>query len=492
MKAEAVKIKAIASVKWSALTEVVSRAVTPITFVILARILTPQDFGIIAIAQIAISFCYLFWDAGLQKALIQTREPLEKAANVVFWINLALGLAIYAVLFATAPLLATFFVSPAACAVLRVLGLQIVIGSLSTVQEGLFLRDFNFKLLFWARLATAALPALVSIPLAYFGYGVWAIVISSLVGIFINLIILWVRSPWRPQFCFDTGIARKMTHFGSWIVVDSLIGWFISQGDAVVVGRFLGIRDLGLYRTSRNIIAVIFALTLNPIYPMLYPAFSALHGDKEAFRSVLHKTNRIIMSLTLPIGAGIMCIATPLVAVVLGEKWRGIETVLSIMSLQMALGWLVGANPEIYRAMGRPDVQTKIALISLPLYLLVYLIAAPFGLTVFVLACLGLTIISVPIHIWMAVRMLNLSYLYLWETGKPMILSTTFMVLTISGIKWLLEIGSFIRPPIVDLFAFSIIGILVYVGSLWLLDKSFVLQTRNMVRKSLAPNGKIA
>ena len=485
MKAEAVKIKAIASVKWSALTEVVSRAVTPITFVILARILTPQDFGIIAIAQIAISFCYLFWDAGLQKALIQTREPLEKAANVVFWINLILGLAIYAILFATAPLLATFFDSPATCAVLRVLGFQIVIGSLSTVQEGLFLRDFNFKLLFWARLATAALPALVSIPLAYFGYGVWAIVASSLAGAFINLIILWVRSPWRPQLCFNTGIARKMASFGYWIVLDSLVGWFISQGDAVVVGRYLGVRDLGLYRTGINIIGVIFALTLNPIHPILYPSFSALHGDKEALRSVLHKTNRIIMSLTLPIGTGIMCISSPLVAVVLGEKWRGVEIVLSIISLQTALGWLVGANPEIYRALGRPDVQTKIALFSLPLYLFVYLMAAPLGLTVFVLACLGLTIVSIPIHVWMAVRMLNLSYLYLWETGKPMILSTTFMVLAISGMKWMLEICNFIRPPIVDLFIFTIIGIVIYMGSLWLLDKSFVLQTRDMVRKSL-------
>ena len=471
--------------KWSVLMEVVSRAVSPLTFVILARILSPRDFGVLAIAQIAISFCYLFWDAGLQKALIQTREPLEKAANVVFWINLTLGLVIYAVLFATAPLLAIFFNSPASCAVLQVLGLQIIIGAFSTVQQGLFLRDLDFKLLFWARLATAAIPALVAIPLAYLGYGVWALVVSSLVGAFINLVILWVRSPWRPQFCFDTGIARKMANFGSWIVLDSFIGWFISQGDAVVVGRYLGVRDLGIYRTGRNIIDILFGLTLNPIYPILYPAFSALHGDKEALRSFLHKTNRIIMALTLPIGTGIMCIASPLVAVVLGEKWRGVEIVLSIMSLQMALGWLVGANPEIYRAIGRPDVQTKIGFICIPLYLLVYIVAAPLGLTAFVFARLGLALIALPIHVWMAVKLLNLSYLYLWETGKPMILSTTFMVLTISGIKWMLEMSHFMRPPIVDLLAFILIGIVIYMGSLWLLDKSFVLQVRNMVRKSL-------
>jgi len=170
----------------------------------------------------------------------------------------------------------------------------------------------------------------------------------------------------------------------------------------------------------------------------------------------------------------------------LGEKWQGIEVVLSIMSLQMALGWLVGANPEIYRAVGRPDVQTKIALINFPLYLLVYLITAPLGLTAFVLARLGLTLFTLPIHVWMAVKILNVSYLYLWETGKPMMLSTTLMVLTITGIKWILEMSHFIRPPIVDLFAFIVIGIVIYMVSLWVLDKSFVLQTKNILKKSLA------
>ena len=475
--------KSIASVKWSVLTEVVSRVISPLTFVVLARILTPQDFGIIAIAQIAISFCYLFWDAGLEKALIQTREPLEKAANVVFWINIALGLILYVILFASAPLLSIFFNTPAAGVVLQVLGLQIIIGSLSTVQRALLLRDLNFKLLFWARLATAAVPALVSIPLAYLGYGVWALVASSLAGAFINLLILWIRSPWRPQFCFDTSIAKKMANFGSWIVLDSLIGWFISQGDAVVVGRFLGIKDLGLYRTGRNIVDIIFGLTLNPISPILYPSFSALQGDKEALRKFLLKANRIIMSLTLPIGTGIMCVASPLVAVVLGDKWQGVDVVISIMGLQSALGWLVGANPEFYRAIGRPDVQTKIGLFSIPLYLIVYFIAAPLGLKAFVFARLGLTLIVLPVHVWMAVKVLDLSYLYLWETGKPMILSTTFMVVTILGINWTMDVTAFIRPAIFDLLAFTMTGIVVYVGSLWILDKSFIVQTKKIVRK---------
>ena len=464
--------------------EIVPRVLSPLTFVILARILAPQDFGVLAIAQVAISFCYLFWDAGLEKALIQTKESLDEAANIVFWINLGLGFLIYGVLFLTAPLLANFFNSPASCDVLKVLGLQIFIGSLSTVQVGLFLRKLDFKKLFWARLANSAIPAFVSIPLAYLGYGVWALVASSLAGALINMIILWLQSPWRPKFSFDMAVAREMGNFGIWVIFDSFIGWFISQGDAVVIGRYLGVKDLGIYRTGRNMIDIVFALTLNPIQPILYPAFSALHRDKAGLQSFLHKTNRILMALSLPIGTGIMCIASPLVAVVLGAKWQGVEVVLSIMGLQMSLGWLIGANPEIYRAMGRPDVQSKIGIITIPLYLIVYFLAAPLGLRAFVLARLGLTLFVLPVHVFMAVKLLDLPYLYLWNSGKPMILSTICMISTIFGTKWILEISSIPRPAIVDLVFFTLLGIIIYMLALWTLDKEFVLQVRDLAKKA--------
>lgn len=484
MKSETIAVKAARSMKWSVLTEVVSRSVTPLTFIALARILAPQDFGVVAVAQIAISFCSLFWDAGLEKALIQTKEPLDKAANVVFWTNIILGLVIYCILFTISPLLSVFFNSPASGPVLQVLGLQIIIGSLSTVQQALFLRDLNFKQLFWAKLATAAIPAVVSIPLAFIGYGVWALVASSLTASMMNLIILWVRSPWRPNYSFDAAIARKMSNFGIWIVIDSFAGWFISQGDALVIGRFLGVGNLGFYRTGRNVIDLLFGITMNPIYPILYPAFSALHADKEALRSFLYKANRIIMSLTFPMGLGLMCIASPLVMVVLGEKWHGTEIVLSVLGLQTALGWLVAANPEIYRAMGRPDVQTKIAFLTIPIYMLVYFMAAPYGLTVFLFARLGLTLVGIPVHVFMAVKILNLSYYYLWEMGKKIMLSAMFMVLTIYGIKLMLEMSHCIRPPIVDLLVFTLSGAVTYLGALYLLDKQFVLQACNMVKKA--------
>jgi PST family polysaccharide transporter len=478
--------KALGAVKWSVLTEVVSRAVTPLTFIVLARILTPHEFGLVAISQIAITFCALFWDAGLEKALIRTREPTERAANVVFWINLVLGLVLYGVVFVSASPLASFFNTPAATLVLQILGLQIIIGSLTTVQNALLRRAFRFKPIFWGRSLAVVIPAVVAIPMALSGYGIWALVVSSLAGSCANLIFLWLSNPWRPSFTFDYVIAKNMSRFGAWIVLDSLVGWFISQGDSLAVGRFLGNQSLGIYRTGRNIVDMLFGLLLNPLLPLLYPAFSDLQEDKKALRALLDEVNRTIMALTLPVGLGTMCIAAPFVVVVLGEKWQGTEVVLAVLGLQSALGWLVASNPEVYRAVGRPDIQTKIGFMTIPLYVVVYFMAAPHGLMAFVYARLGLTIITIPIHVWMAAKVLGLPYNHYWTIGRSVILSTIFMVVVIQGLNWMLVISETDTSALLELVLTMLAGMASYAGALWYLDKNLVLRLRDIARRSIA------
>ena len=174
--------KAVGSLKWSALTEIAARTAQPIIFVVLARLLAPTDFGVLATAMIVISFVQMFWDAGLSKALIQTKEVPENAAHVVFWTNLTLGIIIYTLLFAAAPYIAFFFKSPVTEPVLRVLGIQIIIASLASVQQALFVRDLDFRGLFWIKLLTAFIPALFSIPLALYGYGIWSLVTEPSLG----------------------------------------------------------------------------------------------------------------------------------------------------------------------------------------------------------------------------------------------------------------------------------------------------------------------
>jgi len=198
--------RAIQAFKWSVLGEVASRAVGPLVFIVLARLLVPEDFGVVAAAMVIISFSQVFSDAGLGKALIQRQNRVEESANVVFWINLGIGLVIVAILIAAAPLIAGFFHDERITPVVRVLSLQILLAAFSSVHTALLQKDLNFKQLFWVRLVTTAAPGLASIPLAIHGMGYWALVAGTLVGQVVQSTMFWMLSPWRPQWGLDRGL----------------------------------------------------------------------------------------------------------------------------------------------------------------------------------------------------------------------------------------------------------------------------------------------
>jgi O-antigen/teichoic acid export membrane protein len=471
--------KAAGSVKWSALMELVSRTAQPIIFVALATLLTPADYGIVATASIAITFSQMFWDAGLGKALIQTKESPEDAADVVFWTNVALGLVLYICLFEGASWIAQFFKSPESGPVLRVLAAQIIIASFTSVQQAIFVRDFNFKSLFWIRLATAFSPGLISIPLAFFGYGVWALVAGSLTGQVINLVLLWNRSRWRPRFRYNMEVARRLFPFGFWVVLESVGAWLITWGDNLIVGRYLGVHDLGLYRTGSMLVTVIFGLVLNPVLPILFPAFSRLQDDRSALTSMFHKVNQIIIAIAIPMGLGLLLAGREITGALFSSKWEGLGFVVGVIGLMQGTAWLVGLNAELYRAMGRPDVNTKLMYAQLFYYLPAFYVSSHYGLVAFVWTRFFVALVATPIHIYLCVRMLRVSPSYLWQEGKHFFLAAGFMLLAINSAKGLL---GYAQPhPWIPLIILLSAGAFSYFAIVWIFNRAFLLHTKNIV-----------
>ncbi|MDD5242734.1 MAG: lipopolysaccharide biosynthesis protein [Syntrophorhabdaceae bacterium] len=485
MNTESVTDKATRSVKWSALMEVVSRTASPIILIILARLLTPDDFGVVATAMISISFAQMFWDAGLSKALIQTKEAPEDVAHVVFWTNIFLGVLIYGILFILAPAIALFFNSPASGPVLRVLGFQIVIASFSSVQQALFVRDLAFRNLFWIKLLTAFIPGLCSIPLAIFGYGVWALVAGSLAGQALNCWLLWRRSAWRPKITYNKELARKLFSFGFWVLLESFAAWLIIWGDNLIVGRFLGVHDLGVYQTGWMLVTILFGLTLNPFLPVLYSTFSRLQDDLPALKNTFHKVNRVVMALALPMGVGLLLVGPELADLLFGNKWQGLGFVVSVIGFMMGLGWIVGINAELYRAMGRPDVNTKLMFVAILYYLPAYYVASQFGLKTFVITRLVVALVAIPIHIYLCTRMLGFPSFYLWYAGKNIILATLFMGIIVAILKSSMKIFMPDLQNLLTLPLLIITGIIVYAGSLWLKDRSFIIQIKGQLMRAV-------
>jgi PST family polysaccharide transporter len=420
---------AASAFKWSLLGELASRLIGPVVFLALARLLTPSDFGVVAAAMLVVGFSQAVAEAGLGKALVQRRDRLEDAADAAFWCNLAIASAVALLLVAAAPAIADYFREPRVAAVTRVLALQLPLAALCAIPTALLQRDLSFRELFHVRLLTAGIPALLSVPMAVAGMSYWALVAGALGGQALQAIVLWRRGGWRPRRGFDRRLAAELLHFGKWAMLSGLLAWFYTWMDAVVVARWLGAHDMGLYRIGTSFVTMVFGVLFAPLLPVLYSLFSRVGHDPPAVAGALSRAVAGIALLALPIGALLVLAADAIEATLFGPGWSGLAPIVALMAASQALAWLVGANGEAYRAIGRPNLETRVMAISAGVYLVAYLVAIRYGLLVFVATRALLVVAGIALQLWIARVALGLRMGgWLAAAGKPLLFTAAGFV----------------------------------------------------------------
>jgi len=419
----------VSASKWSALAQISARVMAPLIFVVLARLLTPSDYGVFAMAGFVIAFASVFWTAGLTKTLIQKHDDINSSANICFWTNLIIAILLYAVIFASSHYIAMVFKDIRIEPVLKVTSLVIIISSLCSVQSALFQKVLNFKILFWITIITTGLPAFASIPLAYHGYGYWALVIGQIIGNIAMLIVLWVASDWRPRFEYNIALAKEMFSFSAWVMGEDILVYINTWIDAIILGIYLGAYDLGLYRTGASLVILIFGMLIQPILPVLYSSFARIKDDHEKVKKVMLKVTKIIVLYTLPASLGLYIVAKPIGSIILGPQWHGVENVIAICAIATCLISLITANSEAYRAMGRPEVNTKLQLITLIICLPCYIWAGPKGLQTFLLARLFAAILIFAAQLYFSHAYLDISPVDLFRSTKWILLGSGVMIL---------------------------------------------------------------
>lgn len=470
----------IQAFKWSIASEVAAKTIQPILFIVLARLLTPEDFGIMISALMVISFSQIFWEAGMGKALIQRQTDLEEAANAAFWVNITLGVLIAGLLYLLAqPIAITFFQDDRVTAVLQVMTLQVILGALSSVQTALLQKEMGFRKLFWVRFATVSLPGLASIPLAWNGMGYWALVAGTLVGQAVQATMLWRMSHWRPRATFQAGLAKEMGRFGVWVGMSGLLAWFFVWADSLIVGMYLGSHELGLYQTGNQFAMMGFTILFGPITPVLYSHLSRMRQDQERVRQATLKVIKAITFLAIPLAMMIFSLAPPLAATLFGPKWQGIEWVIGTMALMHGFSWVVGMNGEVYRAMGRPSAETIVTASILFIYLATYMFSVQYGLATFVWARFGLALGALLLHLLVLRAILSVPI-------KPLVCHLAFMVL-VSAIPalavryFLLE---YMGGPWWQLVGGGLVNLTLIAGTLVLVEQNGMLkELRAMFRR---------
>jgi PST family polysaccharide transporter len=387
--------------KWSIASDLASKAIQPLVFLVLARLLTPEDFGVMSAALMVIALSQIFWEAGMSKALIQRQADIEDAANAAFWINVGMGLLVAGAIYLVAGTVAnTFFHDPRVVLVLRVMTIQVLLGAVSAVHTALLQKEMMFNRLFWVRFSTVGLPGLASIPLAWHGMGYWALVAGTLLGQVAQVITLWRITSWRPRWSFNTLVAREMTRFGGWVAVTGLMAWVYSWSDSLIVGKYFGTALMGIYRVGNQFSTLVFAILLGPALPVVYSKFSLIGANEEDKVEKLLFLGRLVGAITIPMSMAVFLFGGLLEKIIFGEKWAGVSFVISMIALKEGVLWPFAFNIEAYRSMAKPHYETWIACLSSVLNPVILVVCARQGFVAFVYGrAILLAVIGVLIHL---------------------------------------------------------------------------------------------
>ena len=376
--------KVVSATKWAAITQIVAKLVAPITNMVLARLLTPEAFGVVATLTMIITFAELFTDAGFQKYLVQKdfkdETDREQSTNVAFWSNFILSLIIWGIIAIFNEPLAALVGSPGLGVVLIVACFSIPLAAFSSIQMALYQRDLDFKTLFKVRLIGICVPLIVTIPLAFWLRSYWALVIGTIVQNVINAFFLSYYSKWKPHFQYSIQKLKEMFSFATWSLIESVSVWLTGYIDIFVVGSMLNKYYLGLYNTSITIVGQIMGLIIAATTPVLFSGLSKLQNDDEEFKRVFFKFQKYVSIILIPLGFGIFCYRELLTAILLGDQWNEAEEFIGIWGMASAITIILSHySSEVYRSKGQPRLSVIVQWLHLIVLVPVIFIAANYG-----------------------------------------------------------------------------------------------------------------
>jgi PST family polysaccharide transporter len=391
MDTEQLNRKIISAAKWSTIAEILSRLVFPISQMILARILAPDAFGVIATVTMIVSFADMFTDAGFQKYLVQHEfnsiVDKYKSANVAFWTNFVLSLFLWIILVLFNQQVSFIVGNPGLGVVIIVSCIQLPLTAFSSIQIALFRRDFDFKTLFIMRLVSIFIPFIITIPLALIGFNYWSLIISTIFTQIFNAVFLTIKSPWKPQWFYDFRVLKKMLSFSIWSLIESVSIWFTVWVDTFIVGYFLNEYYLGIYKTSTSMVNGLLGMVTAATTPVLFSALSRLQHNERQFNQLFYKFQRIVALLLLPLGIGAFLYSDLATKILLGNQWEEASSVIGIWALTSII-MIVYSHycSEVYRAKGRPKLSFIAQVLHLIFLVPICLLSARYGFWIFVIA----------------------------------------------------------------------------------------------------------
>lgn len=386
------------SFKWSFIIQASFQIIGFLVSIILARILSPSDFGIIGILTIFINLSKNITDGGLASSLIRTKDPSEVDFSTVFYFNLVCSVFMYAILFITAPFVAVFFKLPLIENLLRVFGVTIILSAFTITQSVKLNKELNFKTQFKILLPSLLISAIAGISSAYYGMGVWSLVIKEVVFSLLASMQLWFYSRWKPMWVFDKKSFRNHFHYGYKLVITDVISQFFNDSNKAIIGKFFSPAQLGFFTRAQSMQDLPNQIVFNTINRVLFPMLSKVQDSDIRLRDLYRQVIKIISFLVTPFLTLLYLVAKPLFIFLLTEKWLPAVPYFKILIIAGMIAPLQPYLLNICKVKGRSDMVLKLSLVEYFFIFLSMLAIIPFGiyglLWGLVLATLGKLIVA--------------------------------------------------------------------------------------------------
>lgn len=396
--------------------------------IVLARLLLPQEFGLVAIGFIVLAFLENLSEAGAAAAVVWHKAEPHHIAAVALTVTIISSTIVGSATYLAAPMIADFFEEPRTVSILRVLSVSFILSSPVLVFSSLLQRCFAFRRKVLPEIAKAVTKGVVGIGLALHGFGVWSLVIGHLAGLGVALCLFWALSGWRPYLSLDRRILRAILPYGVQIVLIGLIGMGVKNADYLVIGRFFGAKELGLYFLAFSVVDQLVMGICWAASQVLFPSFSSIESNPTALRQAYKDSLAGIAAIVLPVALGIAMIGDPFVAATFGAKWQEIVPVmqaLAVYAIVYSFGFNLG---DIYKATGKPYILIYIGLASFLITVPILIVAVQGGIVGVALGQVCAAGFITALNWTVAARVLGIRPGVYWCALKGPVIASAIMV----------------------------------------------------------------
>jgi len=379
------KAQSIDAVLWSLLERFGQQGIQFIVSVFLARILLPEDFGLIAMLAIILALGNSLIDSGFQKALIQKKVLTYTDECSVFYFNIFIALIITGIVFISAPLISQFYDQPQLISISRTLSIVFLFSSFGLVQDSLLAKKLDFKIITKVNVTSSILSGVLSIIMAFKGFGVWSLVMLNAGGAFFRTLLFWIYSSWRPSPIFSFDSLQSMYSFGSRLFIVSLTNSVFTNIYQVIIGKLFSVASLGFYSRAKTLSMYPVTVVTSVVNQVSFPVFSKIQDDKTRLKNYMQRTLTMLTVVTFPLMIGIAIVAKPLILILLTEKWLPSVPFFQMLCVVGMLYPIHVVNLNSLNARGRSDLYLKIDIINKVMILLVVLITYRFGISAMII-----------------------------------------------------------------------------------------------------------